>query len=71
MDTLIIAAQKHGFKQLYLGSVDTLLASHRFYEKTDFVEIHPNTLPKQFEKCALDSVFFMGEVEKIKETLDK
>lgn len=65
MSTLVKAALKHTFKELSLGSVDTLKAAHRFYEKYGFTNINRSDLPNEFEICELDSVFYTGNVEEI------
>ena len=61
--TLTHAAYKHGFKKLFLGTVDNLKAAHKFYEKYGFIKIGPTKLPIDFEVCELDSVFYKSDVE--------
>lgn len=58
MQVLIKAAVKHHFKYLYLGTVDILKGAQRFYDKSGFTRISSNQLPKKFDKCPLDSVFY-------------
>jgi len=60
--TLKNAAAKHNFKYLYLGTVDVLKAAHKFYEKSGFNLITKKELPKEFDICYLDNVFYMGEL---------
>lgn len=62
MQTLFKAALKHDFKFLYLGTVGSLKAAHRFYEKNGFLRIQQKELPKNFEKFPLDSVFFKKNI---------
>lgn len=71
MLTLLNASLKHSFNKLYLGSVDILKAAHNFYEKYGFIKIARSKLPKEFELCELDSVFYVGEVEEVMENLSK
>lgn len=70
MLTLINAALKHSFNKLYLGSVDILKAAHNFYEKYGFIKIVRSKLPKEFELCELDSVFYEAEVEEVMSRLN-
>lgn len=61
--TLLKAAAKHGFEELFLGTVDKLKAAQKFYKNCGFALIRPGALPKNFVICPLDSVFFRGKVE--------
>jgi len=63
MATLLKAALKHGFKQLWLGTVENLAAAHRFYMKCGFKRIDEKELPVGFVKCHLDTLFFKGAVD--------
>ncbi len=63
MNVLANAALKHGFKSLYLGTVDTLKAAHKFYTKYGFRKLNYKSLPKEFELCELDSVFFECKID--------
>ena len=71
MNALIQSAVKHGFKTLYLGTVDILHAAHRFYEKYGFERIQKQELPSQFETCPLDTVFFKVKVEDLEHKLSQ
>lgn len=62
MRSLLKAASKHRFENLYLGTVDLLKAAHRFYDKSGFVLIAQSELPAEFEICPLDTVFYEGKV---------
>ncbi len=70
MSTLVNAAIKHGFKEIFLGTVDILKAAHNFYQKYGFVKISKDELPEEFELCELDSVFCKGEVAEIRKFLN-
>lgn len=63
--TLLTAAMKHRFKHLYLGTVDILHAAKRFYEKNGFVCIDSSTLPSNFIKCELDTIYFKGQTKEL------
>lgn len=67
--TLLKAADKHQFSQLYLGTVDTLHAAIRFYEKYGFQKMTGQQLPPDFARCELDTVFFKGEVSVLRTML--
>lgn len=62
MQTLVQAAQRHGFTKLFLGSADVLKVAHSFYEKYGFKKIDRAHLPAEFDLCTLDSVFYEGDV---------
>jgi putative acetyltransferase len=51
-------ALTHGFKGVYLGTLERLTAAIRFYEKNDFSPILKNELPPQFPLMAVDTHFF-------------
>ncbi len=44
---------------LYLGTVERLKASHRFYGKNGFVEIPKQDLPYNYPLMPVDTMFFM------------
>lgn len=69
-DKLLKSAMKHKFKILYLGTVDILKAAQSFYEKFGFDRINENELPKQFDKCPIDSCFFKVNVRDLKDKID-
>jgi DNA-binding MarR family transcriptional regulator/N-acetylglutamate synthase-like GNAT family acetyltransferase len=65
LQTLVKAAAKHGFKNIYLGTVDLLKAAQKFYLNSGFKEISKDELPKGLVTCALDDRFFKGKVEEL------
>jgi DNA-binding MarR family transcriptional regulator/N-acetylglutamate synthase-like GNAT family acetyltransferase len=69
--TLIKSAIKHGFKQLFLGTVDQLQAAQKFYEKNGFKPIKKELLPRQFVLCPVDTLFYQGETKQIAQLLDE
>lgn len=66
MSTLLKAASKHKFKFLILGTVDKLLAAHKFYNKHGFKQIASKDLPDKFERCVVDTVFFKAAIAEVK-----
>lgn len=62
METLLKAALKHNFEYLYLGTVESLTAAQRFYEKYGFSRIAEKKLPAYFQKSPLDSIFFKKKI---------
>jgi DNA-binding MarR family transcriptional regulator/N-acetylglutamate synthase-like GNAT family acetyltransferase len=71
MTTLIKAAIKHQFDQLYLGTVSTLHVAHGFYKKYGFKQIPKEDLPPTFSIGPLDTVFFKVKVEELKHRLSQ
>ncbi len=69
MEILLKAAVKHGFTELYLGTVDKLEAAQRFYEKYGFTRIMKQQLPREFEILPVDTVFFKGKTEEVRRKL--
>lgn len=63
---LLKAAEKHGFQKLWLGTVDEFAAAHKFYEKCGFRRISAKTLPRDFQKCGVDTVFFTASLEELR-----
>ncbi|QNL50508.1 GNAT family N-acetyltransferase [Olivibacter sp. SDN3] len=55
---LINYAQEIKLKTLYLGTVHTLRAAIRFYERNHFVQINKNNLPSNFPIMEVDDVFY-------------
>lgn len=62
MYTLMKDAMKQDFQYLYLGTVDILKAAQRFYSKYGFEIISAKELPKNFEVCPVDTVFFKAKI---------
>lgn len=66
MNALIKAALRHKFGTLVLGTVDKLSAAHKFYIKSGFMQIEPKNLPKTFQRCPVDTMFFKIDVKDLK-----
>jgi putative acetyltransferase len=61
LKALLQWAEQQQMKSLYLGTVETLQASHRFYEKNGFTRIPMQELPKQFPLMKVDTIFYKYE----------
>lgn len=66
---LVKNAIKHRLRRLFLGTVEQLNAARRFYEKSGFVLINKESLPKEFEFCPLDTHFYYCEIDKLNKNL--
>ena len=62
LQTLLQWAAKNEIKSLFLGTVERLHASHRFYEKNGFTRIPLHDLPKQFPLMNVDTLFYKFEI---------
>jgi N-acetylglutamate synthase-like GNAT family acetyltransferase len=58
LGTLLNHARNNGLKTIYLGTTEKFLAAHRFYEKSGFELIEPNSLPATFPRMAVDKRFY-------------
>lgn len=58
MDAAIQWCQQKDIKDIYLGTVPSYHAAHRFYEKNNFIKIPPSQLPKSFDIMAVDKYFY-------------
>jgi N-acetylglutamate synthase-like GNAT family acetyltransferase len=63
LQTLLQWAKQKEMKSLYLGTVEKLHASHRFYEKNEFTRIPMEELPKQFPLMKVDTIFYKFEIK--------
>lgn len=52
-DTLLEWSTAHGFRALYLGTIDKLKAAQRFYEKNGFTKIETDRLPPQVARIRM------------------
>jgi N-acetylglutamate synthase-like GNAT family acetyltransferase len=59
---LFLTLEEHCVKgritDLYLGTVEILTASHRFYQRNGFQRIDKNALPDYFPRMAVDTIFY-------------
>lgn len=51
-----------GVKEIYLGTTESFLAAHRFYEKNGFIEIPKSALHATFPIMAVDTKFYVREL---------
>ena len=58
MDTTVNWCIKHSIKQIFLGTVPTYYAAHRFYEKNGFTRLEKDELPKAFHLMDADKWFY-------------
>lgn len=58
LETLIEYCQANGITDLYLGTVDTLKAAHRFYEKNGFEPVGRKDLPDYFPRMEADNRYY-------------
>ena len=62
-DALIDWCGEKDSKEIYLGTIDTMLAAHKFYIRNGFVEIDKTQLPETFPVMKVDNKFFKLAVE--------
>ncbi|MES2217942.1 MAG: GNAT family N-acetyltransferase [Pseudomonadota bacterium] len=58
LTTLLNWCKSKNIKEIYLGTVATYFAAHRFYEKNAFTEIPKTTLPANFPIMKVDTKFY-------------
>ena len=63
LQRLLEESRSRGVRQIYLGTTDKFLAAHRFYEKHGFAEVAKQDLPESFPVMAVDSKFYMLELD--------
>ena len=63
LDALIDWCKEKNIKEVYLGTIDTMIAAHKFYVRNGFVEIDKSQLPETFPVMKVDNKFFKLAVE--------
>src|ERR1041385_8149674 len=58
MDRVLAWCDDHELKEIYLGTINTMKAAHRFYEKNQFGLVNKNELPTYFPIMPVDNVFY-------------
>jgi putative acetyltransferase len=58
LDNLVLHCRDVGIKDLWLGTIHTMGAAARFYERNGFVKISKNELPGHFPLMAVDDTFY-------------
>ncbi len=56
--TLVAHARGAGLAEILLGTTETFLAAHRFYEKNGFLAVPQAALPAGFPVMAVDRRFY-------------
>jgi N-acetylglutamate synthase-like GNAT family acetyltransferase len=59
IDMLFEWVRQKQLQAIFLGTIDTMLAAHRFYQKNGFAEIAKAQLPPSFPVMAVDNRFFV------------
>jgi N-acetylglutamate synthase-like GNAT family acetyltransferase len=62
-DTLAIWCHQKSAKEVFLGTIDSMLAAHRFYFKNGFLEIQKTELPDSFPVMRVDNRFFRCKIK--------
>lgn len=58
LDTLIEWCRQKKINEIYLGTLDRLLAARKFYQKNGFIQIPKSGLPENFPVMEVDNLFF-------------
>jgi len=58
LDALIEWCKHKDIREVYLGTIDTMQAAHKFYTRNGFVEIDKAQLPGTFPVVRVDNKFF-------------
>jgi len=58
MNILLAWCANRAIKNIYLGTIDTMKAAHRFYEKNGFHQLNKMDLPAGFPLMAVDNIFY-------------
>jgi len=62
LDTLLVHARGQDLPGLWLGTLPHMEAAHRFYARNGFRRIDPGSLPPDFPRMAVDTVFYALEL---------
>jgi GNAT superfamily N-acetyltransferase len=58
LDELKNWCKRKGVKSIFLGTIDSMHAAHRFYRKNGFTELLKTELPEAFPLMRVDNTFF-------------
>lgn len=64
MDLVFDWCKDKSIKQIFLGTVPTYYAAHRFYEKNGFIRLEKKGLPKAFHLMDADKWFYTKDLYK-------
>lgn len=62
LNTLLNQAREKRLQEIFLGTTSKFHAAHRFYEKNHFQQVPVDTLPANFSRMAVDSIFYRLEL---------
>ncbi|MCC6954131.1 MAG: GNAT family N-acetyltransferase [Deltaproteobacteria bacterium] len=63
MSELIRWAQRHGIREIFLGTIPVYAAARRFYEKQGFTVLPKSALPLSFPLMKVDTLFYHQKLE--------
>jgi N-acetylglutamate synthase-like GNAT family acetyltransferase len=58
LDSLLTWSKSKMINEIYLGTIDSFHAAHKFYEKHGFVQVKQNELPISFPRMTFDNKFY-------------
>jgi N-acetylglutamate synthase-like GNAT family acetyltransferase len=58
LNTLLSWAKGKEVQEIFLGTTDQFHAAHRFYERNHFQRVPVDSLPANFSRMAVDSIFY-------------
>jgi N-acetylglutamate synthase-like GNAT family acetyltransferase len=58
LNTLLSWSREKELQEIFLGTTDKFHAAHRFYEKNYFQQVNVDSLPVNFSRMAVDSIFY-------------
>lgn len=63
LNELIAWAQSHHLQELYLGTINKMIAAQKFYRRNGFREISKGLLPPAFPVMVVDNMFFTKSLD--------
>lgn len=64
METLIDYCKKENISTVYLGTIHSMKAAHRFYERNGFMTIEKASLPEYYPNMATDNMYYYRIINK-------
>jgi GNAT superfamily N-acetyltransferase len=58
LNTLLVWCDTKAVREVFLGTTNSFIAAHRFYEKNGFYEMPRDELPQNFPIMAVDTKFY-------------
>ncbi len=62
-DALVTWSKQKKVREVFLGTIDSMLAAHRFYVRNGFIEILKTELPEKFPIMRVDNRFFKLKID--------